>query len=70
MEIGYSVPTILNEIVKQSQSIASEARWMEHYAHCQQNANQVADIENCVYEIEQHIYVIKVFLENLKSEDM
>ena len=70
MQLGYSVPTLLNEIIKQSQSIASEARWVEHYAHCKQNADQVADIENCVYEIEQHIYVIKTFLENLKSEDM
>ena len=70
MKIGCSVPTILNEIIKQSQSIGLEARCIEHYAHCEQNTEQIENIENCVYEIEQHIYVIKTFLENLKSEDM
>lgn len=70
MIIGYSVPTILNEIAKLSQDIASEARQIEHYAHCEQNAMQIYDIDNCVSEIGNSLIEIKVMLENLKGEEI
>ena len=70
MEIGYSVPTLLNCIIKQAQEIASEARWAEYYARCQPNAEQIADIENCVLNIEQALENIKENLQYLESEDM
>ena len=71
MEIGYSVQTLLNETIKQAQNIALEAKCIEHYASCEpNNAEQIKNIENCVFEIEQYAYIIKVYLENLKSEDM
>lgn len=70
MKIGYSVPTILGAIIKLSQDIASEARWIEHYAHCEQNETQIYDIDNCVSEIGNSLVEIKVMLENLKGEEM
>ena len=70
MEIYYSVPTLLNGIIKQAQEIASEARWVEHYAHCQQNAEQIEDIKNCVLNIEQALESIKENLQYLESEEM
>ena len=70
MEIGYSVPTLLNDIIKQAQEIASEARRVEYYSHCQQNAEQIADIENCVLNIEQALENIKENLQYLKDEEM
>lgn len=70
MNLGFSVPTLLNGIIKQAQDVASEARWLEHYAHCQQSKTQIEDMENCVYEMEQHLYVIKSYIENLKGEEM
>ena len=71
MKIGYSVQTLLNEIIKQAQNINLEARCIEHYASCEpNNAEQIKNIEECVFEIEQYAYVIKVYLENLKGKDM
>jgi hypothetical protein len=70
MEIGYSVPTLLHGIIKQAQEIASESRWMEHYAHCQQNADQIYMLDNCVENIENALIEIKRNIEILKSEDM
>lgn len=70
MIIGYSVPTIMNAIVKLSQDIASEAQWIEHYACCEENATQIYDIDNCVSEIGNSLVEIKVMLENLKGEEI
>jgi hypothetical protein len=70
MLIGYSVPTILLEIIKQAQNIGSEARWMEHYAHCQQNEDQIGAIEDTVFCIEESIRAIKASIEDLKGEEL
>ena len=70
MEIGYSVPTLLNAIIKQAQDIVSEARWMEFYAHCQQNENQIGAIEDTVLCIEHALFAIKENIEHLKGEEM
>lgn len=70
MEIGYSVPTLLAGIIKQAQAIASEARWMEYYSHCQQNADQIGAIEDTVFCIEQFLIAIKENIEHLKGEEM
>ena len=70
MMIGYSVPTILSAIIKQAQDIASEARWIEHYAHLAPSAEQIADIENCVAEIKNSLLAIACELHNLKGEEM
>ena len=71
MEIGYSVQTLLNETIKQAQNIGLEAKCIEHYASCEpHNAEQIKHIADCVFEIEQYAYIIKVYLENLKSEEI
>jgi hypothetical protein len=70
MEIGYSVPTLLGAIIKQAQDIASEARWMEFYAHGQQNADQIGAIEDTVFCIEQALIAVKENIEHLKGEEM
>ena len=70
MEIGYSIPTLLAGIIKQAKDIASEARWMEYYAHCQQNKDQIGAIEDTVFCIEQALVAIKENLEYLKGEEM
>ena len=70
MKIGYSVPTILCQIIRQSQDIASEARWIQFYAHSEQTATQIADIENSVAEIKNSLLAIECELHNLKGEDL
>jgi hypothetical protein len=70
MEIGYSVPTLLGGIIKQAQDIASEARWMEYYAHAQQNEDQIGAIEDTVFCIEQALIAIKENIEHLKGKPM
>ena len=70
MEIGYSVPTLLAGIIKQAQDIASEARWMEFYAHGPQNDDQIGAIEDTVFCIEQALVAIKANIADLKSEDL
>ena len=70
MEIGYSVSTLLHGIIKQAQDIATEARCMEHYAHCQQNEDQIGAIEDTVWCIENALIEIKRNIEMLKGEDM
>ena len=70
MIIASSVPTILHDIIKHAQNIASEARWMEHYAHCQQNEDQIGAIEDTVFCIEESIKAIKVSIEDLKGEEV
>ena len=67
MEISYSVPTLLVSIIKQAQDIGSEARWIEHYAHCEQNPDQIADIENCILEMKQSLYTMEQWVEELKE---
>lgn len=70
MIIASSVPTILNDIIKLAQGIASEARWMEYYAHCQQNEDQIGAIEDTVFCIEESIKAIKASIEDLKGEEV
>lgn len=70
MLIGYSVPTILLEIIKQAQNIGSEARWMEHYCHAKQDENQIGAIEDTVFCIEESIKAIKASIEDLKGEEL
>ena len=70
MEIGYSVPTLLNGIIKQAQDIASEARWMEFYCHSTPDENQIGAIEDTIDCIENALIEIKRNIEILKSEDM
>jgi hypothetical protein len=70
MIIASSVPTILHDIIKHAQNIASEARWMEHYAHCQQNTEQIAMLEDTVFCVEESIKAIKASIEDLKGEEM
>lgn len=70
MQIGYSVPTILSNIIKQAQDIVSEARWMEFYARGQQNEDQIGAIEDTVFCIEQALIAIKENIEYLKGEEM
>ncbi len=70
MEIGYSVPTLLGNIIKQAQDIASEARWMEYYAHCQQNEDQIGAIEDTIFCIENALTAIKENIEHLKGDEM
>lgn len=70
MEIGYSVPTLLGGIIKKAQEIAIEARCMEHYAHCEQNEDQIGAIEDTVFCIEQALIAIKENIEHLKGEEL
>ena len=70
MIIASSVPTILHDIIKNAQNIASEARWMEYYAHCQQNEDQIGAIEDTVFCIEESIKAIKASIEDLKGEEV
>lgn len=70
MEIGYSVPTLLGNIIKQAQDIVSEARWMEYYCCAQQNTDQIGAIEDTVFCIEQALIAIKENIEHLKGEEM
>ena len=70
MIIASSVPTILHDIIKQAQNIASEARWMEYYCHAQQNEDQIGAIEDTVFCIEESIKAIKASLEDLKGEEI
>ena len=70
MEIGYSVETLLNAIGKQAQEIASEGRWIEYYTRCEQNEQQIADLENAVFWIEEAVAEIKNNIEYLKSVTM
>ena len=70
MQIGYSVSTLLASIIKQAQEITSEAQWMKYYACIPTNKDQVADIEDTVFCIEQALVAIKENLEYLKGEEM
>ena len=70
MIIASSVPTILHGIIKNAQNIASEARWMEHYCHAQQNEDQIGAIEDTVFCIEESIKAIKASIEDLKSPEI
>ena len=70
MEIGYSAPTLLLGIIKQSQEIASEGRWLEYYAHCAVNDTTINCLEDCVHNIEDCLVAIKKNLEALKEEEM
>ena len=70
MIIASSVPTILHDIIKNAQNIASEARWMEHYCHAQQNEDQIGAIEDTVFCIEESINAIKASIEDLKSPEI
>ena len=70
MEIGYSVPTILNGIIKQAQDITSEARWMEFYCHSVHDENQIGAIKDTIDCIEAALLVVKLNIELLESEDM
>ena len=69
MEIGYSVTTILNNIIKQAQEIVSEAQWLDYYCK-QQNEQQLLNIQDCVANLEMNMRAIKENLENLQGEDM
>ena len=70
MQIGYSVSTLLANIIKQAQEISSEARWMEYYCHAKQDENQIGAIEDTVFCIEQALVAIKENLEHLKGDEM
>ena len=70
MIIASSVPTLLNEIIKQAKDIASEARWMEFYCHSKQDENQIGAIEDTVFCIEQALVEVKRNLEDLKSPEI
>ena len=70
MIIASSVPTLLADIIKQAQDIASEARWMEYYCHAQQNEDQIGAIEDTVFCIEQSLISIKQSIEDLKGEEI
>lgn len=70
MIIASSVPTILNDIIKHAQNIASEARWTEFYARCQQNEDQIGAIEDTVFCIEESIKAIKANIEDLKGDEV
>ena len=70
MQIGYSVSTLLANIIKQAQAITSEAQWMKYYACLQENKDQIADIEDTVFCIEQALVAIKENIEYLKGEEM
>lgn len=59
MEIGYSESTILLEIIRQAQQIASEARWLEHYAH---TPAEIECVEDCVHCIEDSLKAINEFM--------
>ncbi len=70
MIIASSVSTLLNDIIKQAQNIASEARWMEYYCHAQQNEDQIGAIEDVVFCIEESLKAIKESIEDLKGEEL
>ena len=70
MIIARSVPTILLDIIKNAQNIASEARWMEHYCHAKPDENQIGAIEDTVFCIEESIKAIKASIEDLKGEEV
>lgn len=56
-------PTLLLEIIRQSQEISSEARWLEHYTH-----NRDGEcVEDCVNQIENSLNAIKEILEKIKD---
>ena len=65
-----SVPTLLNDIIKQAKDIASEVRWMEFYCHAKQDENQIGAIEDTVFCIEQALVEVRRCLEDLKGEDV
>ena len=67
MEIGYSEPTLLLGIIRQAQEIASEGRWIEHYAH---TPAELECVEDCIHNIEDCLVAIKENFELLKSEKM
>lgn len=68
MIIASSVPTLLSEIIKMSQDVASEARWIEYYAHL--NPADVECIEDCVRCIMDDCKVILANIEDLKGEEI
>ena len=70
MIIASSVPTMLGEIIKQAQEIASEGRWLEYYAHCNTNDTTINCLEDCVHNIEDCLKVIKENIEDLKGEEV
>ena len=70
MIVASSVPTILLDIIKNAQNIASEARWMEHYCHAKQDENQIGAIEDTIFCIEESIKAIKASVEDLKSPEI
>ena len=70
MIIASSVPTLLNDIIKQAQNIASEARWMEYYCHAQQNDDQIGAIEDTVFCIGESLKAIKQSIEDLKGDEV
>ena len=69
MIIANSVPTILLDIIKNAQNIASEARWIEHYCHAKQDEDQIGAIEDTVFYIEESIKAIKASIEDLKGDE-
>ena len=69
MKIGYSVSTLLNNIIKQAQEMASEAKWLEHYCKTQ-NEQQLLDIQDCVANLEMSMQAIKENLDDLQGEEM
>lgn len=70
MIIAQSVFTLLSGIIKQAQDIASEARWMEFYAHGPQTQDQIEMIEDTVFQIENALVAIRANITDLKSEDL
>ncbi len=70
MIIAQSVPTLLGGIIKQAQDIVSEARWMEFYAHGPQTEDQIAMLEDTVFQIENALIAVKANIADLKGEDL
>ena len=70
MKIGYSVPTILLEIIKKSKVLVNEARIIEYQCHCEQNQEQVEKLEDTLIVIEDCLEGIKEWIGYLKERDM
>ncbi len=66
MQIGYSEDTLLLNIIRQAQEIASEARWMEYYGH----NSDTECIEDCVRNIQDSLKAILEDIDYLKGESL
>lgn len=67
---GYSAPTILGSIVKLAQSIQSDSRWLEYYAHETPTEQQTADIECCVADLKDALNEVGRWVDVLKGTEM